>query len=73
MKYVHEECIKQWIKVSNRNECELCGQPWTLMNENGTLTQKVNHACHILRVLALTYATLAALICLYTLLLKLFS
>ena len=26
--YAHAKCVKQWIRVSGRNECELCHQPW---------------------------------------------
>jgi len=68
MKYVHKECIEKWIKVSNRKQCELCGEPWSLIEENDTLNGKVHYSCQILRILAITYATLAMIISLYALL-----
>jgi E3 ubiquitin-protein ligase DOA10 len=26
IKYVHQECLEQWLKVSNKQKCELCGE-----------------------------------------------
>lgn len=70
MKYVHKECIEKWIKVSKRKQCELCGHPWSLVDADDTFNEKAHHACHLLRVFALTYAVLAMIICLYSLLIK---
>lgn len=29
MQYVHKECLETWKKISKRDTCELCNEPWS--------------------------------------------
>ena len=32
MKYVHQECLDKWIRISGRRTCELCREPFDDQN-----------------------------------------
>ncbi len=34
MKYVHSECLDEWISISNRTTCELCDTPFENKDED---------------------------------------
>lgn len=36
--FVHEECIRKWIRISKRSECEICLAPYTITVESVTVS-----------------------------------
>lgn len=74
IKFVHKECIEQWIRVSHRKTCELCGSSW--VGEIADVPQQMtvhSYTWSVIRLFALTYAVMCTIIIAYHLLAKYFS
>lgn len=41
MKYVHDECLNTWIRISQRTTCELCNAPFD--NKDEDCSQCINN------------------------------
>jgi len=66
-KYVHDECLKTWIRISQRTTCELCNAPFDVeAQEDEYLSQCINHAFYTsVNIMILIFLALIVVIFLF--------
>jgi E3 ubiquitin-protein ligase MARCH6 len=42
IKYVHAECLKQWLRINKKKKCEVCGEELSFQKEYADDTQRSN-------------------------------
>ena len=64
MAYVHRHCLKDWIEISGRSACEVCGQQW---KSGVTINKIINFTNNNIKIFigTLSFTLLLAIIIVY--------